>query len=390
MRIAVTGAGGQIGFRLAKWLATHLDHAEVVAVTRNSLQAKKLAGSACTVRVGSIEESQGAAQLLKDCDVVVHCALSWESLTHRDSPNMAMIRALAQTPARLFIFLSTISVYSSCIEAGRNTFEHPRPDDDYGRDKLLCEAELARRFGDGRIGITLRLGPTYGPFERFSRRIIDCLNDPSFRLPFGGRRLSNAARIDRVCAAVAGLIQRPLDSGVYNLTDDPHLTWKDVFDWHSKLCALPEASLLDDYESSRLREQFLMRKRKNLSQLGRELILGSAAAATQIISSSELLKSAASATLGRLPDSWEVALKKRYLHDQVQREIDAVGARSSWEPWTSILFSDPAPGTYLPAYPSTIGDRDQIDHELIQWYTRWAFPDGMWRDEAQRSTYNSD
>src|SRR5260370_5002868 len=146
MRVAVTGVGGQIGFRLAKWLATHMDDAEVVAVTRNSLQAKKLAGSACTVRVGSIEEPQGAAQILKDCEVVVHCALSWESLAHRDSPNMAMIKALSQTPARLFIFLSTISVYSSCIEVGRNTFEQPRPDDDYGKDKLQCEAELARCF----------------------------------------------------------------------------------------------------------------------------------------------------------------------------------------------------------------------------------------------------
>ena len=138
MRVAIT-AGGQVGSQLVAGLAAHKPAIEVVAVCRNAFSAKRLSGAGCEVRIGSLLDQESARKVLEGCDTVVQSALSWDNLARRDSVNLRMIRVIADAGVKRLVLLSTVAVYSSCIESGINTHADPRPDSEYGRDKVICE-----------------------------------------------------------------------------------------------------------------------------------------------------------------------------------------------------------------------------------------------------------
>jgi nucleoside-diphosphate-sugar epimerase len=297
MRVAITGAGGQVGAYLALRLASGTPPAhDVIAICRNFLAAMRLADSECTARVGSISGPHGLAQLLDGCDAIIHCAHQWTGLARRSSPNLAMIKCISRaSSAKLFIYMSSVAAYSSCIQTGINTFEDPRPVEAYGKDKLMCEQAVMREFSaPGRRAIVIRLGHVYGPHFYWSRRMLELSRDARFGLPFGGRLESNAIRADRVCDALDSLLEDP-PAGIYNLTDDPQRTWGDVFAWHSTACGLGRVANLEDNESLRIKNRFLQSKRRG--KVGREMSSALRATVVQIICSSPSLKGLGSALL---------------------------------------------------------------------------------------------
>jgi nucleoside-diphosphate-sugar epimerase len=384
VRIAITGAGGQVGSHLVTGIAARRPSAEVIAVCRNAFSAKRLAAAPCEVRVGSILDADGARKALAGCDAVVHCALSWNNLTRRDSDNLQMIRAIAATGVKRLVFVSTVAVYSSCIQPGVNTFAHPRPDNDYGRDKVACEREVTRGFAEpGRRGFVLRLGHVYGPSLHWSRRILALARDRRFKLPFDGALSSNAVRIDRINDALAPLLESDIAAGVFNLTDEPNRSWRDVFDWHTQACGLPEVVSLGEGESRELLAHYVGLKRIGLSRALGEVTGAMVAAGGQLANASQLLKAAGKSVLGWVPGRAEQALRGRYLASIVARELGAVTGRELWEPSLGLLFSDPAPGPGLPCAvptPAMASAEQDLREKLFKWYEQWSSPDALWRE----------
>ncbi len=382
MRVAITGAGGQVGEYLSCRLASSPQRHEVIAICRNFLAAKKLAARGCAVRVGSLLNPDETAKLVDGCDAVIHCAHDWAGSARRDSSNAAMIRNLSNTASvKLLIYLSSVVTYSTCIETGVNTYEDPRPDTDYGKTKLGCEAAAAREFSaNGRRAIVLRLGHVYGPYFYWSGRILDLLRGLRFRLPFGGRLDSNSIRIDRVGDAVIQLLNDVPQGGIYNLTNDPQLTWKDVFSWHSEICGLESIAPLQDDESFRIRQRYLQSKLGEFRKIRRELFQGLRAAAVQLIYPNPALKRLGSAMLAKAPGWIDRAITRNYKQAVVAREIHPAQGDSFWEPWLAMFFSDPAPGRYLrlPSVESIDPDREpRMREELFQSFKRWSLPDGI-------------
>ena len=384
MRIAITGAGGQVGSRLVAGIATRKPSIEVVAVCRNAFSAKRLSTALCDVRIGSILDAEGARKVLEGCDTVIHCALSWDNLTLRDSVNLQMIRAIAQTPVRSLAFISTVAVYSSCLESGINTYANPRPDSNYGSDKVMCEREVTRLFSEpGRCGYVLRLGHVYGPSLLWSRRILGMVRDRRFKLPFNGRLLSNAVRIDRVSDALVALLEGDITGGIFDLTDEPNRSWRDVFDWHTQACGLPTVAGLDEAESRELRAHYIGLKRMGLANASSEIAGALIGAAGQIASTSGLLRVAGRRVLGWVPARAEQALRGRHLASIVARELAAMAGPELWEPSLAILFSDPVPGPSLPCSEETravVPAEQDLRERLVRWYVQWTSPDGPWRE----------
>jgi nucleoside-diphosphate-sugar epimerase len=385
VRIAITGAGGQVGSQLAAALAEHQPAIEVIAVCRNAFSAKKLSAARCEVRTGSLLDPEGVRKVLDGCDTVIQSALSWDNLGRRDSVNLRMIRAIADAGVRRLVLLSTVAVYSSCIQSGINTYSDPRPDSEYGRDKVMCEREVTRLFSQpGRRGFVLRLGHVYGPSLLWSRRFLMMARDHRFKLPFDGGPPSNAVRIDRVSAAVAALFESDLAGGVFNLTDEPNRPWREVFDWHTRACGLFAVEDLGEINSQELRAHYIGLKRTGLAHATGEIARALVAAATHMTTASQLLKEAGRAVLGWMPARAEQVLRSRHLASIVRRELGAAAGLELWEPSLAILFSDPAPGPGLPATPQTpaaaLTEQDLIE-KLSAWYARWTSPDALWLEQ---------
>ena len=383
MRIAITGAGGQVGSQLAAALAAWEPAVEVIAVCRNAFSAKRLSAARCEVRIGSLLDPESARKVLEGCDTVIQSALSWENLGRRDSVNLRMIRAIADAGVRRLVLLSTVAVYSSCIQSGINTYTDPCPDSDYGRDKVICEREVTRLYSEtGRLGFVLRLGHVYGPRLLWSRRILAMARNHRFKLPFDGGLSSNAVQIDRVSAAVAALLESDLAGGVFNLTDEPNRAWREVFDWHTRACGLSAVAGLDETESRELRAHYIGLKRMGLAHASGEIARALVGAAGQMTTASQLFKEAGRAVLSWMPARAEQLLRSRHLASIVRRELDVAAGPELWEPSLAILFSDPAPGPGLPAPPQTpvaaLAAQDPLE-KLSRWYAQWSSPEAFWR-----------
>lgn len=377
MRVAVTGASGQVGSWVVELLNAGFQPAEVVAVCRNAFNAGLIGHARCKFRVGSILDPASARQTLSGCEAVAHCAraggLPRESLRQ----NLAMIRAIAAVPeVRRFIYLSSVAAYGDCIDRRADRFDDPRPGKFYGREKLLCEREVARAFaGHGRQWFVLRLGHVYGPGQWLSKSVALWALSDEFRLPFAGANLSNAIRVDRVADAVAALLESRVPPGVYNLADDPHLSWRQLFDWHAQVLRLPEVRSLEPEESARLRAAVLSGKRSMLRRALRESTGWLRRLPAGYLAACPSLQELTYNLLAKLPAAWGERARNaqwRALAAASRPEGGHVNAAAL----PSYLFSDPMPGPYLKLLGS---EREETMRRLLlNWYLAWSRPDGAW------------
>ena len=389
LRVAITGAAGRVGAHLAQRLAADPRGHEIISVCRNFLAAMKLAESGCSVRIGSIADPLVAPRLLDGCEVVVHFARSPETAGRPDSYNLGMIQNIARVSSvKTLIFSSSVAVFGNCIESGVDQWERPSPTDAYGKEKLACERAALREFsGQGRRAIALRMGHVYGAFQTWSGQILNLARDSGFRLPFAGRLLSNAISIDQVCAAIAGLLDST-QAGIYNLTDQPQRTWGEVFAWHAESCGLPAVAALGDDESARIRLGYFAAKRPGFGKLGREMTAALRTAAIQVAGSNPRLKGMATALVARAPEAIQSTIIRRYKRAMV-KQINPGRPQFAWDPWLGWLFSDPAPGPALDprtAVPCDPARDSAMRRDLSRWFTRWATPDGLWRDQLANRT----
>lgn len=172
--------------------------------------------------------------------------------------------------------------------------------------------------------------------------------------------------------------------GVFNLTDEPNRSWREVFDWHTQACGLPAVAGLDEAESRELRAHYIGLKRMGLARASGEIAGAVIGAAGQMASASGLLKAAGRRVLGWVPGRAEQALRGRHLASIVARELGAMAGPELWEPSLAILFSDPAPGPSLPCSTETpaVGPAEQnLRERLSRWYAQWASADGPWRNQ---------
>ncbi len=273
LRVAVTGAGGQVGSALVKGLSSR-GKLDVVAIVRNAVTGRTLGSVDADIRIGSVTDPASSRGVLADCDAVINCALArgWPAAARRQ--NEAIIRNIADAPCvRLAVHLSTVAVYGTCVDPCVSTFERPRPDSSYGVDKLRVERLAMRAFSARGIRHYIaRMGHVYGPSQWVSRDVLERVSNPSFELPFGGDIPSNAVSIEAVVTAVASMLNEEQPPGVRNLVDSPQNTWRALYDLHTGLVAKAPAGSLSQAASRALRDQHYAAARRPMRSLARSAL----------------------------------------------------------------------------------------------------------------------
>ncbi len=371
--IAVLGANGQIANTLLRQLVRESDF-KPVAVCRNQIGAAVIGDVACDVRVGSVADTGVASKLLGDCDAVVNCI--WPNLPSKEMrpENEAIISNLAKLGnlSRL-IHLSSVGVYG-CIYSG-STFEKPRPDTSYGREKLALEKHITRLFSGSSVDyFILRLGHVYGPHQWLSRDVIDLAKSNGFNLPFDGDLPSNAIHVEELSSSLSWLAAADVASGVHNLAAVPQQTWRQVFDWHAKICGLPPVAALSDEDSRALRENYIKISQRSIitSCTAQTLDWLRSLPVQQLFGSGEL-RNLGSAVLGRMPLSVRNRVKSANALREVRRDIDALET-STIEP-AAWIYSDAMPGRYLAPPSATLtGESSRREAEILEWYRARSGP----------------
>src|ERR1051326_8290351 len=254
IRVAIVGAGGQVGPKLLAYLADD-PGMQVRGICRNEVTAGPLRIEGFDIRCGSVGDIETAQRLLGDCEVILNCAAASGTTTALQAreQDQAILRSLCSLPGKKrLVHFSSVGVYGTCLDARRNRFENPRPDWSYGREKLRLERFLAHHSrGTGHEIVVLRMGHVYGAGQWVSRQVLETARDPRRRLPFDGQRASNAVHVHNVAAAIRTLIVDWARPGTYNLCDSPPATWRQVFDWNTNAVGMTPVPGMDPDESAR-------------------------------------------------------------------------------------------------------------------------------------------
>ena len=369
----IVGAGGQVGPALLGSLSGD-PRIQVFGICRNEVSAGPLRLEGYDIRCGSVADPAAASDLLGDCDVVINCAATSGTPAKKSVAERSLIHALCGLPGRRrVIHFSSVAVYGTCIDAGRNTFERPRPDQPYGRHKLDLERYLWRRLrASGHEAVVLRLGHVYGAGQWLSRFVLDATREPRFRLPFDGRLPSNAIHVKNVSAAIRSLILDWPRPGTYNLFDAPASTWRHVFDWNTNAVSASRVPAMGDAESERLAAYHRGQAARSLAtHVASEIAAWTRTLPGSFIAACPAVKTLGIVTLATLRQEWlERHILKRYkvMAARASAGTAAMPALDSW------LLSEGAPGAQLPY-------RGEVDIEdaaaVAGWHTRYAEPDAL-------------
>ena len=387
IKVGVLGANGQIASTLLRRLTKDSD-VKPVAICRNRVGAAVISDVDCDIRIGSVADEDTARKLLNDCHAVVNCI--WPNLPSKEirPENEAIIHNLRGLKSLTrVIHLSSVAVYG-CIHSG-STFARPRPDTSYGREKLSLEKYVARVFSGSSVEyFIIRLGHVFGPHQWLSASVIDLAGSGAFSLPFDGDCPSNAIHVDELANALTWLVSGTLPSGTYNLAATPQQTWRQIFDWHTKICGLPRVTAMSKDDSKALRESYIRTSQRSMGIKCMIEILGwlRSLPVQQLIGSGEV-RNVGSKLLRLMPESIKNRVKAANALRQVHLDIGALQRPIiTPDPW---FYSDAMPGQYLQALISSSHTERSLQREtqIRESYRaksgpQWSFadPTDAWTD----------
>ena len=353
-RIAIIGAGGQVGAEVTLLLSNHSGHS-LVPVCRNRSSSAFLRYFGIPCRHGLINEPGSAYGLLGDCDIIANFALS-KSLPRRARiTNSQIIENSIKYSAEdaKIVYFSTAAVYGE-----------PRPEvffsrpSAYGREKLHGE-RLAIRTGRlyGKQVFVLRLGHVCGDLQRITNLIRDIIKAGPVCMPDGGRNLSNTVYTATVAEAIINIASGLECSGVYDLMCVPQWTWREVYEY--KAGRMGRRLQIESIEGPR-------RKRAStvIKSLPRWFLNG--------MVNSVFFKEATNKVLSRMPENLNMRIRAAYSKTKVKAEIAGLLSHRMAHP---ALSCDPVGNKFLVSLSKT---RDLLNREnlfkLPEWDSSKVFP----------------
>ena len=241
MKIFVTGATGVLGEALVPRLiaAGHT----VGALSRSQKNVQLLQSFGAQPVQADLFDAASLKQALIGCNAILHLAsripptarMAKRSAWHendrlrRDGTRSLVEAALAVNGVQTFIYPSYAFVYPDSGERWIDASTTPAQPTATLQSTLDAEAAVAQFTGEGRRGISLRMGSLYGPESPATREQLDYARKGMAAFP--GRRDAYLPQVtvqDAASAIITALTQ-PIPAGVYDVVDDEPLTRGEVF-----------------------------------------------------------------------------------------------------------------------------------------------------------------
>ena len=232
-KVMITGANGFIGGSLIRHYQQQ--GVDVVGVD--------LHGDGEKVVQGDIGKPESIADLLDQCDVIIHtAALVSNALGDADMwrvnvlATANLIAAAERHQVRRFVQLSSIVAYGNAA-AGELNEEHPVHADggSYVLTKLASEHAVLAAQARGSIEVVIvRPGDVYGPGSRpWLILPLEAIHKSQFMLPEKGEGFFRPIYIDDLVRGIALAVESPQASGeIFNLSCQGYITSKEFFSHH--------------------------------------------------------------------------------------------------------------------------------------------------------------
>ncbi|HLG63920.1 MAG TPA: NAD(P)-dependent oxidoreductase [Ktedonosporobacter sp.] len=244
MEVFVTGATRVLGRPVVQQLIAAGHHVRGLSRSQeNEKELRELRAEPVAANLFDVESLKAA---VKGCDAILHLATripptmkmgrlsAWleNDRIRRDGTRNLVEAALAVGGVQTIIYPSFFSVYADSGDKWIDAASTPVQSTTSLQSTLDAE-EAAARFastGNGRRGISLRMGAFYGPEAPSAMEILDYARKGIGAYP--GRRDGYVPHIwlqDAASAIVVALTE-PVPSGIYDIVDDEPLTRREMFD----------------------------------------------------------------------------------------------------------------------------------------------------------------
>jgi len=242
-KIMITGANGFIGNSLMRHYQQQ--GIEVVGV---DLRGDGGAGNGGASNIGTIVEGdignpETIAELLDQCDVIIHtAALVSNALSDADmwrvnvEATAKLIAAAEKHNVRRFVQLSSVVAYGNSA-AGELNEDHPVHADggSYVLTKLASEHAVLAAHAKGNIELVIiRPGDVYGPGSRpWLILPLEAIHKSQFMLPEKGEGFFRPIYIDDLIRGIALAVTSPEANGeIFNLSCQGYMSCREFFSHH--------------------------------------------------------------------------------------------------------------------------------------------------------------
>jgi nucleoside-diphosphate-sugar epimerase len=226
MRIAIVGAGGQVGAEVVLMLA-NAGGLELRPIVRTRAGSAFLRYRGVPVLHAGITDKASAQRCLAGCTLVVNFALAGGTPSESRRVNEAIIRATFEysDPSATVLFLSTLAVHGTFDGRGR---AHRTA---YGDLKLNNERlvqSLAQRRQQA--AYILRLGHVAGVYQGLTQLCRTEIMSPPIVMP-DADRASNVVHTATIADAILAISNaKSGPPGLYDLVNVPQWTWREVYE----------------------------------------------------------------------------------------------------------------------------------------------------------------
>lgn len=225
-RVLVTGAGGFVGGRLSQRLALGTSFEVLPLVHRFSGPgAMRLARLPVDIEQGSVTDRATMAEIVTDCDAVVHCAVGTEETIVDGSRVLFEVARNAGVDS--FVHMSSAAVHGLDTEGTIRETTPFAPDTAYARSKIEAEEELERLAAAADLSPTVfRPFIVYGPHSEFVHDPMDMIKAGAI-LADGGEGHLNQVYVDNLVDAILLALEDPAAKGeTFMVADKEDVTWQ--------------------------------------------------------------------------------------------------------------------------------------------------------------------
>ena len=224
MKIAITGANGFLGSRLASRLSD--TNTQTIAIIREGANQQLLSPDA-EIRVVDYSQSASILSVIDDCDVLIHNAgkvrtrSPQEMLDANLGITSTMLKAVNQSKLKHFIYISSQAASAPSLAGEAIDESYPSaPVNWYGKSKLWAEKTIQKNC---RVPFTiLRPVPVYGEGDRDFLALFKAA-DKGLCLGMGSdQQIINMIHVDQLCDLIKLCLCNPKAYGETFFASDGH------------------------------------------------------------------------------------------------------------------------------------------------------------------------
>jgi len=241
-KIVVTGASGFLGGRTLKDLKKRFPNATLLGTGRRNHRQEEFRNVGCEFVSGDLTNKHFCVQLLKNVDVVIHCAAlsspwgKYETFYQSNVEATRNLLTIAQNEqAKKFIFIATPSIYFNYKERWDVKESDPLPDpiiNHYASTKLEAEGMVLELNRPDFQTIALRPRAIIGAEDTvIMPRVLRAYHEGKLRVIGDGKNRVDLTAVVNVIEAINCCIDAPINAmgQSYNITNgEPIFLWEEI------------------------------------------------------------------------------------------------------------------------------------------------------------------